>query len=537
MGISGGNLVVASLKRHGVDTIFTLSGGHIFPIYDGCVKEKVRIIDTRHEQTAVFAAEGLARLTRRPGIAALTAGPGVTNGISAITSAYFSGSSLLIIGGRAPQFRWGSGSIQEIDHIPIVNSITKRASTILNTESIPAEIDSSMISAASSHRGPVFIDIPMDVLNLNADYIRSELPMPAGNEPDPDDIKKTGKLIAESSSPVMIAGTDVYWDGAWEAMRRFAETARVPVFMNGMGRGTLPADHELAFSRSRSAALGKADLIIVAGTPLDFRLRFGQFNAKVVHLADSPGQIAGHIQLAASASGGFSFIFDGLTISLESSDQKNKKDWIDFIKRTEDALRNDEKSDMENNSDPIHPSRIYGEMRKLLDRDAVVIGDGGDFVSYAGKYIDSFMPGLWLDPGPFGCLGTGLGYAIAARIAHPDKQVVLFIGDGALGFSAMDFDTLIRFKLPVVAVCGNNGIWGLEKHPMKMIYGYDVAADLQTECRYDKIVEALGGYGEFVTRPGEIGPAIDRAFKAGCPALVNIVTDPEAVYPRSSNLA
>ncbi len=178
--------------------------------------------------------------------------------------------------------------------------------------------------------------------------------------------------------------------------------------------------------------------------------------------------------------------------------------------------------------------RIYSELARILDDDAVVIGDGGDFVSYAGKLIEPRRPGGWLDPGPYGCLGTGLGYAIAARIARPSAQVVLLLGDGAAGFSLMDADTLVRHGLPVVMICGNNGIWGLEKHPMQALYGYDVAADLQPQCRYDQVVAALGGAGELVTRPADIGPALRRAFDSGAPYLVNVITDPKTAYPRST---
>ena len=185
-------------------------------------------------------------------------------------------------------------------------------------------------------------------------------------------------------------------------------------------------------------------------------------------------------------------------------------------------------------ADPIHPMRVYGELARLLDEDAVVIGDGGDFVSYAGKYVEPKRPGGWLDPGPYGCLGTGLGYAIAARIARPQAQVVLLLGDGAAGFSLMDADTLVRHRLPVVMICGNNGAWGLEKHPMQALYGYDVAADLQPRCRYDEVVRALGGAGEIVTRPDGITPALRRAFDSGVPYLVNVITDPAIAYPRST---
>ncbi len=309
----------------------------------------------------------------------------------------------------------------------------------------------------------------------------------------------------------------------------------MPTFANGQGRGCLPADHELAFSRARPL-MKQADLVVIVGAPLDFRLSFGHFgSARVVHVVDGVDQVAAHASLAASLAGHL----PGLLGAIAKYDGKraDHEPWIAQLRDTESAARAAEAADLASDADPIHPARVYGELRKRLDRDAVVIGDGGDFVSYAGKFIDSYEPGCWLDPGPYGCLGTGLGYSAAARIAHPDRQVVTVLGDGAAGFSLMDVDTLVRHGLPVVMVVGNNGIWALEKHPMQAIYGYDVAAELQPGTRYDEVVRALGGAGETVEHPADIGPALDRAFASGVPYLVNVLTDPAIAYPRSSNLA
>jgi acetolactate synthase-1/2/3 large subunit len=250
-------------------------------------------------------------------------------------------------------------------------------------------------------------------------------------------------------------------------------------------------------------------------------------------VADAPGQIATHCTLTASAAGDLAAFFTGLGSSRAA--RATARDWLT---RLRDAVRAAGRADLDllaSEACPIHPMRVYGELSRLLDDDAVVIGDGGDFVSYAGKYVEPGRPGGWLDPGPYGCLGTGLGYAIAARIARPSAQVAVLLGDGAAGFSLMDADTLVRHRLPVVMICGNNGIWGLEKHPMRALYGYDVAADLQPKCRYDDVVRALGGAGELVTEPGQIAPALRRAFGAGVPYLVNVITDPDVAYPRSTS--
>ena len=548
----GGAQAVAAARAHGAQTIFTLSGGHVFPVYDGAVKASppMPILDVRHEQTAVFAAEATARLTRTPGFAVLTAGPGVTNGISAITTAYFNGSSVVVLGGRAPDYRWGAGSLQEFDHPVLLGPITKRAWTEHRIGAVGQAVSEAFGLASARHRGPVFLDASLEALFGSApaaspdgttNTAASEADADQG--PDPGSISQIVSLIAKSQRPVLVLGSDVWLDGADEAARSAAEELQLPVVANGQGRGILPAGHELLVTRARSLAFGQADLVIVVGTPLDFRLAYGEFGgaggappADVVHVADAPGQIAAHRALAGSAAGDLTAFFTALTAQAEQAGLTRRwtQDWLPTLTQ---ACRSAASADAEllaSHAVPIHPMRVYGELAPLLEPDAVVIGDGGDFVSYAGKFIEPRQPGGWLDPGPYGCLGTGLGYAIAARIARPAAQVVLLLGDGAAGFSLMDVDTLVRHRLPVVMICGNNGIWGLEKHPMQALYGYDVAADLQPQCRYDQVVAALGGAGELVTRPAEIAPALRRAFSSDVPYLVNVATDPQIAYPRST---
>ncbi|HEX3924450.1 MAG TPA: acetolactate synthase [Streptosporangiaceae bacterium] len=543
----GGAYAVAASRRHGVQTMFTLSGGHVFPLYDGAVKADppLRILDVRHEQTAVFAAEATARLGRTPGLAVLTAGPGVTNGVSAITTAHFNGSPLVVLAGRAPDHRWGSGSLQEIDHPVLLQAITKRAWTEHETARVGAAADEAFRLAAARHRGPVFLDMSVEALFGTAD---DPVPVPdaspASDQPDPGAIDEIARLLARSSRPVLVLGSDVWLDGAEQAARAAAEELRLPVITNGQGRGILPAGHELLVTRARSVALGQADLVIVAGTPLDFRLGYGEFGSKdgtppaqVVHVTDAPSALARHRDLAAAAAGNLAAFFTRLADAARPLMPGQPDGEDGWLARLQAACKQAVAADgplLSSEADPIHPMRIYGELTRLLEPDAVVIGDGGDFVSYAGKYVEPRRPGGWLDPGPYGCLGTGLGYAIAARVARPSAQVVLLLGDGAAGFSLMDADTLVRHRLPVVMIVGNNGIWGLEKHPMRFLYGYDVAADLQPQCRYDQVVSALGGAGELVTRPADIGPALRRAFASGVPYLVNIATDPQNAYPRST---
>jgi acetolactate synthase-1/2/3 large subunit len=355
-------------------------------------------------------------------------------------------------------------------------------------------------------------------------------------EPDPEEVARAAQLIAAAERPVIIAGSDVYAGDAVAALREAAEALHVPVFTNGMGRGALPPEHQLAFAKSRRTALKGADVIVVVGTPLDFRLGFGDFGgAQVVHVVDAPTQRPSHVTPAVAPAGDLR-----LTLSAIADYEGVREDhaeWIATLRVAEDAARARDAEEMAAETDPIRPARVYGELRKVLARDAVTIGDGGDFVSYAGRYLEPAEPGTWLDPGPYGCLGTGMGYAMGARITYPDRQVCVLMGDGAAGFSLMDAESLARQRLPVVIVVGNNGIWGLEKHPMRAMYGYDVAADLQPELRYDDVVKALGGAGETVAKASDLGPALARAFDAGVPYLVNVITDPADAYPRSSNLA
>ena len=532
----GGDLALAALRRYGVEELFTLSGAHVFPLYDALHTSGLPIHDVRHEATAVFAAEATSKLQRRPAVAALTAGPGVTNGVSAVTTARFNGSPVMVIGGRAPQYRWGSGSLQEIDHVPILASITKHAATSTSVEAIPADVDRALQAALTGHRGPVFLDIPMDVI-----FSRAEVPAPSGNppsrpEPDPEFVAEAARVLAEAQRPVVLVGTDVYADGAWNELAEAARALRVPVFANGMGRGCLAADDELSFARARRTAFQQADVIAVVGTPLDFRLAFGDFGAaRVVHIVDDESQHAAHLKASVRVSGDLRSVLSGL--AQYSGTRADHEPWLITLREAETAARTKEGATLGADSDPIQPSRVYGELRKALDRDAVVICDGGDFVSYAGKYLDSYTPGCWLDPGPYGCLGTSMGYAMGARLSRPSSQVCVVLGDGAAGFSLMDAESLVRQKLPVVIVVGNNGIWGLEKHPMQQLYGYDVAADLQPGLKYDQVVSALGGAGETVTEADGIAPALVRAFDADVPYVVNVLTDPTDAYPRSSSLA
>jgi acetolactate synthase I/II/III large subunit len=544
----GGRLVARRLKAHGVSRLFTLSGGHLFSIYDGCRAEGIEIVDVRHEQTAAFAAEGWAKVTREVGVCALTAGPGVTNGMSAIASAQANHSPIVVLGGRAPAGRWGQGSLQEIDHVPFVRPLTKLAATAGSPAEIPELVEAAFAAALAPHGGPAFVDLPMDYVFMEAE----EPAIGRADEQGPkratgEAIEAAGRLLGGAERPVIMAGTDLYWGHGEAPLRELAETLCIPVFLNGLARGCVAADHELSFSRTRSRALREADVALVVGVPMDFRLGFGGVFGEETEIVaidvaqpqrQHPREPA--VELYGSLRETLSDLRQAVSERLGATGtdgERPSRAWVAQLRAAETELREGERAELQDARSPLHPLRVYAELAEVLARDAIVIGDGGDFVSYAGRVVDSFEPGCWLDPGPFGCLGAGPGYALAAKLARPERQVVLLLGDGAFGFAGMEWDTLARHGVDVVGVIGNNGVWGLEKHPMELVYGYSVAADLRPGTRYDQVAEALGCEGELVERPEQLRGALERALSAGRPALVNVLTDPTVAYPRRSNLA
>jgi len=537
--VHGGRLVARALGSRGVDHLFTLSGGHLFSIYDGCRAEGIEIVDVRHEQAAVWAAEGYAKATRRPGVAALTAGPGVTNGMSAVAGALYNRSPVTVLGGRAPEMRWGSGSLQEVDHVPFVAPLVKSAETVKDPAQIAAVTAAAIDRSLAAPSGPTFVDYPLDVVFTEA--AAAEIPpSTAGPGPEPEGLERAAELLAAAERPVIMAGTGLYWERGEDQLRALAEALGAPVFLNGMGRGCLPADHELAFSRARGHGLKQADVALAIGLPLDFRLGFGGSfgeETKLIWLDVAPNELRRNRKPELELVGGIAPTLAAIREAAASADPARTRSWLEALRATETERREAERKDLEDERAPLHPMRVYKGLAEVLDRDAIVIGDGGDFVSYAGKVVETFEPGCWMDPGPYGCLGAGPGQAIGAKLARPDRQLCLLLGDGAFGFSGLEFDTMARHGIPVVGVVGNNGIWALEHHPMKFLYGYSVAAELRPETRYDRVAEALGCHAELVTNPAELLPALERAFGSGRPALVNVLTDPEVVYPRKSNLA
>lgn len=544
--IHGGWLVAKILKREGIDAVFTLSGGHIAAIYDGCLREDIRVVDTRHEQAAVHAAEGWARCTRKPGVALLTAGPGVTDGITGVANAFLANSPILVIGGAAPLSLWDRGALQEMNQLDLLRPITKWARTVHETARIAEYVSIAVRQMLSGKPGPTFLEIPMDVLNNFVDteqYFDPGEPShyhPGGRTaPEPEHVAHAAELLAKAQRPVIMAGTAVWWCDAATPLRQLAERIQAPVYLNGAGRGCLPPDHPLFFSASRRKALEGADTILAIGTRMDFRLNHGQ--PPLIPAAASLiwFDLAGE-DIGVNRGAAVGLVGDvGISMAqvAEATRQRDGGEWLEYIRGQERKGQERDDAGMNSDATPIHPLRLCRELRDFIDDETTMIVDGGDIASYGGRVINVSRPGYWLDAGPMGTLGAGTGFAMAAQVARPGQRVLILHGDGAFGLNGMEFESMARQHLPVVSVIGNDGAWGQIKHPQKALIGHATAAELRPGIRYDKMVEALGGHGELVQRPEEIRPALERAFASGLPACVNVLIDPDKPYSRSTNVA
>jgi acetolactate synthase-1/2/3 large subunit len=528
--LDGGQLVARALKQEGVECIFTLSGFHIAQIYNGCLDEGIRIIDTRHEQAAAHAADGWARITRKVGVAVVTAGPGVTDAVTGVANAYQADSPMLLIGGQGPLIQAEMWPLQEMDHVTLMHSITKWSRSAHETRRIPEYVSIAFRQALSGRMGPVFLEAPWDVLTNSIDEENVLFPKKYRTEArtlgDPLYIQKAIQALEKGKKPVLIAGGSVWWGHAEKKLAEFVDRARIPVYLNGMGRGCVPADHPCFFQYTRKHALAAADVILVIGTPLDFRLGYGKgFNseATVIRVEVDATQIGHNRDIDIGIVGDTGAVLEQLTQGISACDTK---EWLEELRTEEKRARTRMEPAMHSISSPVHPYRFAYEIDQFIDEETVLIGDGGNIVGNASKVIKVDRPGQWLDPGRFGCLGVGMPFALAAQVARPKSKVLVIYGDGSFGFNGMEFDTAIRHKLPIVAIVGNDAAWTQIREPQISVFGEDRApATTLLPTRYDKIVEAMGGHGEYVERPEEIRPALERAFDSGKPACVNVRID------------
>jgi acetolactate synthase-1/2/3 large subunit len=524
----GGHIVARALKNEGVSCVFTLCGGHVAPIYDGCLRESIDIIDTRHEQAAVHAADGWARLTRQVGVAIVTAGPGVTDGVTGVANAFQAQVPLVVLGGAAELRFIGKGALQEMEQTSLLRPITKASFTAADPRRLAEYIRTAFRIASSGVPGPVFVELPFDVLTAQVqDPFFPPAPRPWPRQPgDPAAIEAAARLLGEAKKPIVFAGSQIWWDDAAAALRAFAEKADIPVFMNAMGRGALPADHPLAFGLARKRAFRATDLVFVVGTPLDFRVGYGaaiDAKARIVQIERDPTRVGTNREAHVAVLGDARSILAQLIDAVPATD---RAEWVADIRAAETKAQAEIQPHATSNARPINHYRLARAIADAVDDDTILIGDGGDCVALGARVIPLHHPGQWLDPGPLGCLGVGAPFALAAKKLYPGRKVLVLSGDGSFGLNGFDLDSCIRFKLPVVVVVANDAAWGQIRGPQVMIFGAERApATKLAPTRYDKIVEAMGGRGYHVEDPAELTPTIRAALDSGEVACVNVPLD------------
>ncbi|PJF23285.1 MAG: acetolactate synthase [Phototrophicales bacterium] len=524
----GGELIARALKAQGVNALYTLCGGHILPIYEGCLNNGIRVIDFRHEQAAAHAADAHARLTRNIGVAAVTAGPGVTDAVTGVANAYQARSPMILLGGAAPLKTKGMGALQEMPQTEMFKTFTKASFTVERTEDIPMLMHDAFETALSGRPGPVFIEVPFDVLfNAVDDPGTPDKVVIQPLEPELSALQQIFALLREAKKPVLVAGTQVYWDEAHEALRELTDQTGIPVFTNGAGRGTLPMTHPNCFKSARGSAIKRADVVILLGTPLDFRLKYGREGwnpeTKLIQIENDPAELNHNRTAEVAICANARLVLEALTEGLQGV---RYDEWLNEVRTMEDNKNKDLDTWMKLDDVPINHFRMGAAINDFIDENFIVVGDGGDIVSACAKVIDLSLPGQWLDPGPLGCLGVGAPFAIAAKHLYPDKNVLIINGDGSFGLNGFEFDTAIRFNLPIVSIVGNDGGWGQIRTPqIGMVTEERAIATKLNYTRYDKIVEAMGGYGELVENPDDLLPALERAFASGKPACINVILD------------
>ena len=538
--IDGGRLFAKALKKEGVEYVFTLNGGHIYNLYEGCVDEGIKVIDFRHEQVAAHAAEGWAKVTGKPGVAIVTAGPGVTDAVTGIANAFQAPSPMILIGGNAGIADHLRGGLQDFDSATFLKPVTKFSEQVKRVERIPEYVSIAFRHATSGVPGPVYLEIPIDIVGGVAEEEDVKYPGSYRTQAkafgDPEYIKQVVDILHTTERPMVLAGSDVWWNDASEELREFVEMIDSPVFLNAMGRGSIPSDHPNLGSLGRRYGLVKSDTVILIGTPVDFRLGYGADSMfpqspRLIEIMIDGSKVGQNRDIDVGVVGDSKAVLRQIMDELRATGYKSPgKGWVEEVITEDQALKAADEGMLNSDQSPIHPMRLMKELRDVLDRDATVIGDGGDIVTFAARVLNINEPGHWLDPGQFGCLGAGSGFAAAAQLARPGKQVCIVYGDGGFGLTGFDVESYVRFNLPIVSIVGNNGAWnqttqGVVRRGMRGIGTY-----LSQETDYAKIMDGMGGYGERVTDPEEIRPALERAFNSGKPALLDVVTDQDVAY-------
>jgi acetolactate synthase-1/2/3 large subunit len=547
--ISGGHLVAKGLKNEGVDTIFTLCGGHIIDIYDGCLDEGIRIVDVRHEQVAAHAADGYARQTGKLGCVVTTAGPGCTNAVTGIATALRSESPILHIGGQGSLSQHKMGSLQDLPHVDIMAPITKFSAGVRNTERIADMISMAAREAFSGAPGPAYLEIPRDVLDREIPIETARIPAAGGYRAstksigDPADIEKLAELLVKAERPCILLGSQVWMARGHEEALALVRGLNLPAYFNGAGRGLLPPGDPHYFNRTRRYAFDKADVIVIVGTPFDFRMGYGRrlrAEAKVVQI-DMDYRTVGKnrdisLGLAGDPGAILKAVHDATTAAVDNG-AKGREAWLEELRAAEIKATDKLMPMFLSDSSPIHPYRVAWEINEFLTEDTIYIGDGGDVVTISAQAVQPRTPGHWMDPGALGSLGVGTGFSLAAKLAHPNKEVLCYYGDGAFSMTAFDMETANRFGAPYIAVVGNNSSMNQIRYGQVAKYGEQRGnvGNKLGDVPYGMFAQMLGGYGEEVRDPNDIGPALRRAREAvrrdGKSAVINIWVDPNEYAP------
>jgi acetolactate synthase-1/2/3 large subunit len=547
--ISGGHLVAKALKNEGVDTIFTLCGGHIIDIYDGCLDEGIRIIDVRHEQVAAHAADGYARQTGKLGCVVTTAGPGCTNAITGIATAFRSESPVLHIGGQSSLSQHKMGSLQDLPHVEMMTPITKFAAGVMSTERVADMVSMAAREAFSGAYGPSYLEIPRDILDREIDINDAVIPevgayrVSTNSIGDPNDIEKLANLLVKAKKPAMLVGSQVYMSRGHQAAIDLARDLKIPLYMNGASRGILSPDDPIHFNRTRRMAFDNADVIIIAGTPFDFRMGYGKRISKestLVQIDQDYRTVGKNRDISLGMAGDPGSILKAVhdaTSGSKSNGANGREGWLKEL-RDEEINRTEKLMPLFcSDNNPIHPYRVAWEINEFLTDDTIYIGDGGDVVTISAQAVQPRGPGNWMDPGALGSLGVGTGFSIAAKLAHPNKEVLCYYGDGAFSMTAFDMETANRFGVPYLAVVGNNSSMNQIRYGQVAKYGEQRGniGNKLGDIPFGRFAEMLGGYGEEVREPSEIQPALIRAResiqKTGLSAVVNIWVDPDEYAP------
>lgn len=534
--LSGGQIVAKMLKQEGVKHVFTISGGHIIDIYNGCLDEGIRIVDVRHEQVAAHAADAAARITGGIGCAVVTAGPGTTDAVTGVANAFRAESPMLLLGGGGPLKQYRMGSLQDLPHVPMMTPITKFASTVMTTERCAEMMGQAIREMFNGAPGPGFLEIPHDVLDSRVEVSKVRIPrnfrVKGEFIGDPNEIARAAEALAKAERPVALFGTQARACRAHDAMDRFARHFNMPVFVNGAARGSLPRNHPYSFMPSRKTAFEQADVIFLAGTPLDFRMGYGRRlnpKATVIILDMDYRNVGYNRDFDIGLVGNIRAILNAMCEASPGDVSHRHDPFLTLLREEEAKTVGRNKAIIEANAMPIHPVRLCHEINEFLLEDTVYIGDGGDIVTFSGSIVRPHKPGGWMDPGPLGTLGVGSGFALASKLLQPERDVVVLFGDGSFGLTGFDFETMVRNKLPFVGVIGNNASWNQIRYGQARKYGAERGdvGNILEDVRFDKFAEAMGGFGIRVTEPDQIRPALEKARDSGKPALVDVVIDRE----------